>query len=117
MKTEPGDVVVVKLDPTEGAEKKKTRPCLVLTPTSKLGLATVVPITEARGARSSPIFVTITDYAAAGLGKPSVVDTWQLRCVDGSLRFKQRLGSVTDEVMDEVKQRLAYILGIDEKHL
>ncbi len=117
MKTEPGDVVVVKLNPTQGAEKKKTRPCLVLTPASKLGLVTVVPITEARGARSSPIFVAIADYSAAGLSKPSVVDTWQLRCVDAPLRFQQRLGRVPEEVMDEVKQRLANILGIDEKHL
>lgn len=117
MKVEPGAIFWVRLDPTVATEKNKKRPCLVLTPTSKLGLATVVPITDAGGVRPSSIFVPIKDWKGCGLDKPAMIDTWQMRCLHVSRFDGAQVGVVGDEVMDEVKKRLANILGIDEQHL
>lgn len=111
-----GDVVYVNLDPTRGAEKNKTRPCLVLEiGESPLSLLILVPITEDNGRRGR-FFVPIRDFDDAGLTKESVVDCYQIRCLDTS-RVLERVGEVDEDVMDHVKRTLAMILDIAEEHV
>lgn len=111
---EAGDVVIVNLDPTVGSEKNKTRACLVIEGmASRIGLCIVVPITDADGNRKSKIFVPVIDQKQAGLQKPSVVDTYQIRAVDKS-RIKRKLGQVDDVTLANVRRNLAMIIGIDK---
>ena len=118
MKTEAGDVYWLQLDPTKGREQQKTRLCLVMTRQSVLGLASIVPITDAAGKRASDLFVAIPSWKELGFEKPSMVDTWQIRCVDVAARVRgARLCALPLPLMDEVRRCLANILGIEEAHL
>jgi mRNA interferase MazF len=111
-----GDVVEVDLNPTIGAEKNKVRPCLIieggLTP---LELVIVLPITDAKQ-KNSPIFVSIIDLKIAGLKKPSVVDTYQIRAIS-TKRVIRKLGHASKQEMFKIRFNLARILSIDEAHL
>ena len=111
----PGDVVRVDLDPSRGNEQQKVRPVLVVSDTNPLGLVIVLPITDA-GRKTGRLFVAIGDLPAAGLSKPSVVDVFQIRCID-PVRLKGKLGKVDDDVMNKVRAALADVLGIDEEHV
>lgn len=112
----PGSVVRVDLDPSKGNEQTKVRPALIVTDTNPLGLVVVLPITNAEKKEGKKLFVPIGDLALAGLSKPSVVDVFQIRCID-PVRIKTTIGKVTPDVMDPVRVALANMLGIDEQHL
>lgn len=114
---EAGEVVLVDLSPTIGAEKDKVRPCAVLEGSgSKIGLCIVVPITNNdTGNRKSPIFVPVIDQQKAGLSKPSVVDTYQIRALD-KIRIRKRLGHLDEKTYANVLKNLALIIGIDRSH-
>ncbi|MDQ3234001.1 MAG: type II toxin-antitoxin system PemK/MazF family toxin [Pseudobdellovibrionaceae bacterium] len=117
MKVKQGDIVWMNLDPTEGGEKGKTRPCLVLVGSGHpWEIVIVVPLTDIGGFRPAKLFVPISPRNENGLKKPSLVDTFQVRCVSES-RIGRKLGQVTPEIMDEVRTRLAAILDIGEEHV
>jgi mRNA interferase MazF len=107
----------VRLDPTQGAEKQKTRPCLVLTPANKLGLVVIAPITDAGGVRPSANFVPVPEWETAGFSKAVMVDVFQLRAVDVQARFGRKIGTLSEATMDEVRKRLVLLLAIERKHV
>ena len=113
-----GDIVLLNLDPTLGAEKNKTRPCLVLENGnhSKLPLIIVVPITDAAGKEKKRIFVSIPHPSNTGLSKKSVIDPYQIRSVSKT-RVLKKLGYVDSPVLDQVKSRIALILDIGNEHI
>lgn len=80
---------------------------------SKIGLCIVVPITHMDGNRKSKIFVPVINQKQAGLEKPSVIDTYQIRAIDKS-RIKVKLGEVDDQTLTNVRKNLALIIGIDK---
>lgn len=110
-----GDVVLVNLNPSIGAEQKKTRPCMVINNHPKLDLVTVLPITDSANKKGS-VFVTVADEKLAGLSKPSVVDTYQIRCLS-SQRIIKKLGTLTHQEIHDCRSALALIFEIDEEHL
>ena len=92
-----GEVWLVCLDPTLGAEIKKTRPCLVVSPPEihdHLRTALVVPMTS-KGF-PAPFRVSVAFSGVQGL---LLLD--QLRVVDKA-RLIKRLGCVDDEVLHSV---------------
>lgn len=120
---EAGDIVRVDLNPTVGHEKKKERFCLVVEKgSSHLDLIIVLPITEDTGKRGNKLYVQIADLNQAGLHKPSVVDCYQIRTVSIARLVKDKSGSFTsgkvrEDVMFEVRKRLALLLDIGEEHI
>jgi mRNA interferase MazF len=111
-----GDIVLVDLDPTRGAEKKKTRPCIVVeAQASALGLFLAVPITDDKH-QKSPLFVKIKRWKEYGLTKPSVIDVYQVRSLDSS-RILNILGKVSDEILNEIRKIFAILFAIEEQHL
>lgn len=112
---EAGDIAWVCLDPSLGAEQKKTRPCVVVEAgASPLPLAIILSITNATF-KESKTFVPIASWKAIGLSKPSAVDCYQIRAVSLQ-RLSRKMGSLDEETMNEVKHRLAMFLDIDEQH-
>jgi mRNA interferase MazF len=92
-----GEVWLVCLDPTLGAEIKKTRPCLVVSPPEihdHLRTSLVIPMTS-KGF-PAPFRVSVTFSGVQGL---LLLD--QLRVVDKA-RLIKRLGSVDDGVLHSV---------------
>ncbi len=111
-----GDIVAVCLDPAQDDEMKKTRPCLILEGDGhqRLELVIVVPITNAsedKKADERYIFLS-----RCGLPKPSVIDTYQIRCLS-SKRLGEKIGRISTKDFDKVRSSLALILRIEEKHI
>jgi mRNA-degrading endonuclease toxin of MazEF toxin-antitoxin module len=112
-----GDIVWIDLDSTQGGEKNKTRPCVVLVGSGHpWGLVIVVPITDAVGTRPPALFVSIPSDNATGLAKPSCVDCFQVRFLSEG-RVRSKIGIVPDQVLADVRSRLATILDIGEEHV
>ena len=117
LKIEVGDIFNINLNPTEGEEKNKIRPCIILqNQITPLRLVTILPITEDNGRRSDVFFVPIANYQALGLKKPSVVDCYQIRTVSMDRLQKNKIGNANG-LIDSIKTRVANILEITEEHI
>lgn len=84
-----GEVWLAALDPTQGSEIRKTRPCLVVSPPElhdHLRTVTVAPMTT--GSRPAPYRIAVRFEGKAGL---ILLD--QLRTLDKT-RLIRRLGAV-----------------------
>jgi mRNA interferase MazF len=107
-----GEIWLVALDPTVGAEIRKTRPVVVASSDAvgALPIKLVAPLTEWKDYFAENVWpVRITPDRANGLKKPSAVDTLQLRGVD-TQRFVQELGSVSPPVMRLIVAAIAAVV-------
>ncbi len=111
-----GDIVLVSLDPTIGSETKKSRPCLVVVSESPLQIVTVLPITADNGKGGSGFFSPIKASKDYGLAKNSLIDCLQIRTV-ALERIVAGLGRADDNVMMDVRRRLAKMLDIGDEHI
>lgn len=103
-----GDIWWVSLDPTQGSEIKKTRPCVVLTQNTVNRLrrtVVVVPISSTAKPHP-PITVPISCQ-----GNPAVAIIDQIRAV-AKHRLKSKIETVSANELDEVCQAVASILEI-----
>jgi mRNA interferase MazF len=101
-----GEVWWVRLDPTEGSEIRKTRPCLVLTADALNRLrrtVVVVPYSTAAQAHP-PITVSVSCQ-----GRPSVAVVDQVRAIARE-RLVERVDTVPAEDLAAVLAALAEIL-------
>ncbi len=112
-----GEIWLINLDPTIGAEIKKTRPAIIVNDNSlgKLPLKVIVPITDWKDRyQLAPWMVKLEPNKQNGLSKDSSVDCFQIRSVSES-RFVKRLGYVADSMMDEIRTGLSKVLSINEE--
>src|SRR6185503_17069996 len=96
----------------------KTRPVIVLNPgdAKSLRLAIVVPVTAWKPHwEANAFFLTIEPKTHHGLTKKSAVDCFQLRALSHD-RFRERLGELSSDEMEQVKRALSLILDIDARH-
>ena len=103
-----GDFVWLTFDPQAGREQAGRRPALVLSPklyNAKSGLALACPVTNQ--AKGYPFEVVVP----AGRGTTGVILADHLKSVDWKARHAEPLGRCTDEVIDEVRAKLAPLLG------
>jgi mRNA interferase MazF len=103
-----GDVWWVSLDPTQGAEIQKTRPCLVLTSNILNRFRqTVVGVPLSTSARAHPpISVAVTCQ-----GKPVVAIIDQIRAVSRQ-RLKSKIETASPAMLRAVSKALADILEL-----
>jgi mRNA interferase MazF len=110
-----GEVWLINLDPTVGAEIKKTRPAVIVNDDAVgiLPLKVIVPITEWKDRYAvAPWLVRLEPNAENGLDKPSAADAFQVRSV-AQERFVRRLGKLSDTAMQEITRALAVVLSIE----
>ncbi len=108
-----GQIWLVNLDPTRGAEIKKTRPALVVSndiSNQYSGTVTILPITE-KGKKIYPFEVELSSKTS-GLKKVSKIKCQQIRTVDKS-RLLKMLGVVEKEVVEKIEEALLIHLAID----
>lgn len=108
-----GDIWWVRLDPTIGAEIKKTRPALVVSNdinNQYAGTVTVVPISDT-GKKIYP-FEVFLSAATTGLEKDSKARCQQIRTVDQA-RLVRKTSSIHAELLASVNAALALHLGMD----
>lgn len=103
-----GEVWLVNLDPTVGAEMKKSRPCVIVNRDSfaALPLRIIVPLTawDERFA-AAPWHIPIESEPDNGLAKKSSADAFQVRSIS-SQRLVMRLGVLDEETMTAIEEGL-----------
>ena len=101
-----GDVYLVALDPTVGAEIQKTRPCLVLSPNElNRALSTVIVAPMTTQGHPYPTRVRVSFERTRGF---VVLD--QLRTVDGA-RLVKRLGRLDAKTLAGVLDLLGELFA------
>ncbi|MDE7385828.1 MAG: type II toxin-antitoxin system PemK/MazF family toxin [Muribaculaceae bacterium] len=96
----------VNLDPTIGAEMKKTRPCLIVSPDEMndyVSTVIIVPLTSRE--RSLPTRVLIKASNQSGLKNDSYAAIDQLKTID-----KSRLISLIGEISETEKHEITNVL-------
>jgi mRNA interferase MazF len=114
--TKRGEIWLVNLDPTVGAEIQKTRPAIVISSDyiGKLPLKLVVPITDWKPAFASDLWhVRLDPTEQNGLTKPSAADALQSRSLD-TRRFIRKLGTLPDSDMQEITKAIVAIIEYQE---
>jgi mRNA interferase MazF len=109
-----GEIWKVRLNPTEGSEINKERPCVVVNNDAigVLPLKIIVPITEWKERYTvAPWLIPLEVTAANGLTKKSAADTFQVRSISEA-RFVEKLGEVTAHDLKMIETGLSICLGI-----
>lgn len=91
------EVYLVNLDPTQGAEIQKTRPCVIISPDEiNHNLATVIIAPMTTKERSYPTRISLT-FA----GKTGQIALDQIRTLD-HIRLVKKLGQISKSVQNKV---------------
>lgn len=109
-----GEVWLLNLDPTVGAEIQKTRPAVIVSDNSigRLPLKVIVPVTDWKDRYSvAPWMVRLDPDAENGLSKPSAADSFQVRSL-AEQRFIRRVGKISDDQLRQIAEALAIVLKI-----
>ena len=107
-----GEIWIVTLDPTIGAEIQKTRPVVVISSDAVgvLPIRLVAPLTEWKESFTHNVWhVRLEPDSRNGLTKTSAVDALQLRGVD-TQRFVRKLGSVSPAALESIVAAIAAVI-------
>lgn len=110
-----GEIWLINLDPTIGAEIRKIRPAIIVNDDSlgKLPLKIIVPITDWKDRYEiASWMIKLEPNSKNGLTKDSSADCFQVRSVSQE-RFVKKLGNISLIIMDEIKTGLSKVLSIE----
>ena len=110
-----GEIWLVSLDPTLGAEIKKTRPAIIVNDNTlgKLPLKIIIPVTDWKDKYSVATWmVKLISDQQNKLTKDSAADCFQIRSV-AEERCVKKLGQVNNDTMDKIRKALATVLNIE----
>lgn len=109
-----GEIWLVNLDPTIGAEIKKTRPAVIVSNDllGKLPLKIIVPITNwDEKFDQADWHVHILPSTANGLSKESSADTFQVRSIS-EVHLIKKLGKLDNSVLNRIQEGLKISLNM-----
>lgn len=108
------EIWLISLDPTIGAEIKKTRPAIIINE-DELGilpLRIIVPLTDWKDRYSQAVWmVKIEPDTSNNLSKISAADCFQIRSV-AQQRFVRKIGILENNQMVAIEKALAILLKI-----
>ena len=105
-----GDIVLVRLDPTEGQEQRGVRPAVILSGDAinqSLDIRIVCPLTKKF--KGLPGIVTLIPDGKNNLTAPSNVMTFQIRTVT-TARIIKKIGSVNAETVEVIRTEVVNVL-------
>ena len=108
------EVWLINLDPTVGAEIKKTRPRVIVSENAIgiLPLRVIVPLTDWKDRYAiAPWMVRIDPDAINGLSKPSAADAFQIRSVSQE-RFVNRIGRISQTALQDILKAIQVVIGV-----
>lgn len=115
-----GMVIVVRLDPVEGSETGKERPCIIVTNdfyNQRVPVIQVVPVTSWNERKEAIITnVVIDPDGSNGLSKRSVADCLQTRPIDWRKRMVRVLGSIEPSTMHRIDIALRTVFELDRSY-
>lgn len=109
-----GEIWLINLDPTIGAEISKRRPALIVSEdgVGKLPLRIITPITNWKPHyQLVPWMVELPSSEANGLDKHSGADCFQTRSISQK-RMISKIGEASEAQMKMVKTGLASVFGL-----
>lgn len=109
-----GEIWLINLDPTIGAEIRKTCPAVIVSDDllGKLPLRIIVPLTDWKDRYElAPWMTKIYPTPMNGLTKISAADSFQLRSV-AQERFIKRIGSISATDMESIRTGIAKVLSL-----
>ncbi len=110
-----GEIWLINLDPTVGAEIRKTRPAVIVSSDAIgiLPLKVIVPLTDWKDRYAvARWMVKVEPDALNGLDKTSAADTFQLRSV-AEEHFVRRQGQLDEALMAQIVEGLGLVLEIE----
>ena len=110
-----GEIWLVSLDPTVGAEIKKTRPAIIVNDNvlGKLPLKIIVPLTDWKDRYSiAPWMVKLIPDRQNRLTKDSSADCFQIRSI-AEERCVKKFGQVDNDTMSKIRKAMAAVLNIE----
>jgi mRNA interferase MazF len=114
-----GEVYRVALDPTVGAEKQKTRSCVVVrrnmideAAEERNPLTIIVPLNDANE-RSGSVLNVFLPGGVAGTTKASLAVCSQVRALDKRRFVGKKLGDVPAETMRLIDRGLRVVLALE----
>ncbi len=111
-----GEIWLINLDPTIGAEIQKIRPAIIINDNSlgKLPLKVIVPLTDWKDKYNiAPWMVKITPNDLNNLTKESAADCFQIRSISEE-RFLRKIGKINSKNLDDIQDALSKVLSIDK---
>ena len=108
------EIWLINLDPTIGAEIKKTRPAVIVNDNApgKLPLKIIAPITDWKENYTiAPWMIRVVPDNENGLRKLSSVDCFQIRSVSHE-RFVKKIRTINDHISDSIKIALSKVFSI-----
>lgn len=109
-----GEIVLVDLNPAQGAEKRKTRPCLIIQNDvgNKFSPLTIIAVITGQKEikKKFPTDVWI-EKGKEGLEHPSIIQCDQIRTID-KRRIIKKIGAVDVSIMKEVDGALRISLDL-----
>lgn len=109
------EIWLLDLEPTVGAEIRKTRPVIIVNDNAlgRLPLKVIVPLTDWKERYElAPWMVKLIPSHQNGLSKESAADCFQVRSVSEN-RFTKRLGQVSTAEMKQIQEALKKVLSIE----
>ena len=109
-----GEIWLINLDPTVGAEIRKTRPAIIVNDDALgvLPLKVIVPITDWKDRYvAADWMVKLEQNTTNNLTKVSAADCFQIRSLSQS-RMIRKVGALGDVKMQEIGIALARVLKI-----
>jgi mRNA interferase MazF len=113
---ERGMILDINLEPVQGSETGKVRPCVVVTNdvyNARVPVIQVVPITSWNEKKARiKTNVTLAPSPLNGLDKKSVADCLQTRPIDYRLRLSGVRGKLEQEDMNEIDHALKVVFSL-----
>lgn len=107
-----GEVWLINLDPTVGAEIKKTRPVVIVSSDTIgiLPLRVVIPLTDWKPHyQQAAWLVKVNPTKSNGLSKESAADTFQIRSVS-TARFVRKLGELKRAELNAIVHAIGLVV-------
>lgn len=108
-----GEIWLINLDPTIGAEIAKRRPALIVNEdgVGRLPLKVIAPITNWKAHyRLVPWMIDLPNTEENGLDKHSSADCFQVRSISQK-RMISKIGEANEKQMESVIEGLAAVFG------
>jgi len=110
-----GEIWMINLSPTVGAEMKKLRPAIIVNDNAlgRLPLKVIVPITDWKNKyQTASWMIKIEPNLKNGLSKVSSADCFQVRSVSIN-RFERKIGEISQIEKSNVKFGLKKVLSLE----
>jgi mRNA interferase MazF len=110
-----GEIWLVQLYPTIGAEINKTRPCIIINEDNigTLPLRIIVPITDWKERYEKyPWMIKIIPNEQNGLTKVSSIDCFQVRSISTE-RLVKSIGIISETIVSHIQNAIGLVIGID----